>query len=124
MPCVLGGDAEIPIARYGSSNIGRMKHVYRVGLGLRYGRVMQAISGVHFNYSFPERLWPSSRHRRSQVGGQPSSTNHFALLVTLAGWCCICSASPGRVHSFSPGRDIDPRAPGPDVAGPHARRCG
>lgn len=58
MPCDLEGDAEIPIARYGSSNIGRMKHVYRVGLGLRYGRMMQAIAGVHFNYSFPEGLWP------------------------------------------------------------------
>ena len=34
-----------------------MKTVYRKGLGLRYGRMMQAISGVHFNYSFPERFW-------------------------------------------------------------------
>src|SRR5687768_1611137 len=58
MPCGIKDDGEIPIARYGSSNIGRMKHVYRVGLGLRYGRMMQAISGVHFNYSFPDRLWP------------------------------------------------------------------
>ena len=58
MPCGIKDDSEIPIARYGTSNIGRMKHVYRVGLGLRYGRMMQAISGVHFNYSFPDRLWP------------------------------------------------------------------
>ena len=57
MPCVVEGDASIPIAQYGPSNIGRMKTIYREGLGLRYGRVMQAISGVHFNYSFPERLW-------------------------------------------------------------------
>src|SRR5271169_1437756 len=58
MPCALEGDASIPIAQYGSSNVGRMKSVYRVGLGLRYGRVMQAISGVHFNYSFPPQFWP------------------------------------------------------------------
>jgi len=58
MPCVIDGDASIPIAQFGSSNIGRMKTIYREGLGIRYGRVMQAISGVHFNYSFPERLWP------------------------------------------------------------------
>src|SRR5262245_59496234 len=58
MPCAIRGDASIPIARYGSSNVGRMKHVYRQGLGHRYGRVMQAISGVHFNYSFPDDFWP------------------------------------------------------------------
>src|ERR1700759_3344375 len=56
MPCVLSGDASIPIARYGTSNIAQMKTVYRRGLGVRYGRMMQAISGVHFNYSFPERF--------------------------------------------------------------------
>ena len=48
----------IPIARFGRSNIGRMKEVYRLGLGHRYGRLMQAISGVHFNYSFPAHFWP------------------------------------------------------------------
>ena len=49
MPCAIESDAEIPLAQYGSSHIGRMKTVYRNGLGLRYGRMMQAISGVHFN---------------------------------------------------------------------------
>ena len=34
-----------------------MKTIYRRGLGLRYGRMMQAISGVHFNYSFPLPFW-------------------------------------------------------------------
>lgn len=58
MPCVLDDDASIPIADYGPSNVGMMKHVYRRGLGWRYGRSMQTISGVHFNYSFPEGLWP------------------------------------------------------------------
>ena len=58
MPCLLESDESIPIADYGSSNIGRMKHIYRRGLAYRYGRAMQAISGVHFNYSFPETFWP------------------------------------------------------------------
>ncbi len=58
MPSKISGDDDIPIARFGSSNIGRMKEVYRLGLGYRYGRMMQAISGVHFNYSFPEHFWP------------------------------------------------------------------
>src|SRR5271154_6076365 len=57
MPCALDGDAGIPLAQFGRSNVGRMKTIYRHGLGVRYGRVMQAISGVHFNYSFPSNLW-------------------------------------------------------------------
>ncbi|MEM7016933.1 MAG: glutamate--cysteine ligase [Pseudomonadota bacterium] len=57
MPCVLSGDNSIPIADYGTSNVGMMKHVYRRGLGHRYGRPMQVISGVHFNYSVPEVFW-------------------------------------------------------------------
>ena len=58
MPCGIKGDESIPIAQYGKSNIGQMKHIYRQGLAHRYGRTMQAIAGIHFNYSVPEKLWP------------------------------------------------------------------
>lgn len=57
MPCILGSDAEIPVARYGSSNSGQMKTVYRVGLGHRYGRSMQTIAGIHYNFSMPDEFW-------------------------------------------------------------------
>lgn len=57
MPCELAGDPSIPIARYGSSNIGQLKHVYRQGLAVRYGRVMQSIAGVHYNLSLPDDFW-------------------------------------------------------------------
>ena len=57
MPCVVDGDASIRLAEYGSSNQAIMKTVYRRGLGNRYGRVMQVIAGVHFNYSYPGRFW-------------------------------------------------------------------
>jgi glutamate--cysteine ligase len=57
MPCVLGGGTRIPLARYGTSNAAEMKTVYRRGLGNRYGRVMQIIAGVHFNFSLPEAFW-------------------------------------------------------------------
>ena len=57
MPCELPSDAEIEIANYGSSNIGTLKHVYRRGLALRYGKAMQCIAGIHYNYSLPEALW-------------------------------------------------------------------
>jgi glutamate--cysteine ligase len=58
MPCLVDDDDSIPLARYGDSNVGRMKTVYRNGLGYRYGRKMQTIAGVHFNYSLPEAFWP------------------------------------------------------------------
>ncbi len=53
MPCGLPIDENIPVARFGSSNVGRAKSVYRMGLGVRYGRRMQTISGIHYNWSMP-----------------------------------------------------------------------
>ncbi|HZZ10951.1 MAG TPA: glutamate--cysteine ligase [Paraburkholderia sp.] len=50
-------DSGIPIANYGSSNIGKLKYVYRIGLALRYGRTMQCIAGIHYNYSLNEEVW-------------------------------------------------------------------
>ena len=57
MPCIVRGETDIPLAYYGSSNIGRMKTIYRRGLGYRYGRFMQTIAGVHFNYSLGNTFW-------------------------------------------------------------------
>jgi glutamate--cysteine ligase len=112
MPCVFGGDTEIPIARYGTSNIGRMKYVYRVGLGLRYGRMMQAISGVHFNYSFPDRFWPVWQAvSGSEEGGQALVDEaYFALLRNYRrfGWLVLYlfGISPAVCRSFFAGRDV------------------
>jgi len=57
MPCQLGDDSSIPVGKYGTSNIGKMKQIYRVGLGHRYGRLMQTIAGIHYNFSVPDELW-------------------------------------------------------------------
>ncbi len=57
MPCELPPEEEIEIAYYGTSNIGMLKHVYRRGLALRYGKAMQCIAGIHYNYSLPEQMW-------------------------------------------------------------------
>ena len=57
MPCHLPADAEIPIAYYGTSHIGTLKHVYRRGLALRYGKTMQCIAGIHYNFSLNEAVW-------------------------------------------------------------------
>ena len=57
MPCIVAGDESIPIAYYGTSNPARMKTTYRRGLGNRYGKIMQVISGIHYNYSFSDKFW-------------------------------------------------------------------
>jgi len=106
MPCVVEGDASIPIAQFGPSNVGRMKTVYREGLGLRYGRVMQAISGVHFNYSFPEGLWePWAAVRASRdTGADFVSESYFELLRNYRrhGWIVLYlfGVSPTVCKSF------------------------
>ena len=75
MPCAIRDDQEVPIAQFGHSNIGRMKHVYRVGLDYRYGRRMQAIAGVHFNYSLPLSSGRSiKRWRKIRTVSAPSPT--------------------------------------------------
>ena len=111
MPCIVGGDHEIPIARYGRSNIGKMKEVYRLGLGHSYGRLMQAISGVHFNYSFPARFWEvlGDALQARQVGQDFISDQYFALLRNYSrhGWLILYlfGNSPALCSSFVKGRE-------------------
>lgn len=57
MPCVVPGDDNIPLAQYGPSNLGRLKTTYRNGLGHRYGRAMQTICAIHYNFSFSDEFW-------------------------------------------------------------------
>jgi len=107
MPCDLASDADVPVARYGSSNVGRMKTAYRNGLRNRYGGVMQAISGVHFNYSFPDRLWDgwaAATDRRGAVDAAAKSEGYFDLLRNYRrfGWLVLYlfGASPTVGRSF------------------------
>jgi glutamate--cysteine ligase len=112
MPCALEGDASIPIAQYGPSHIGRLKTIYREGLGLRYGRVMQAISGVHFNYSFAEHYWEAhAAVRESRDAGQAFiSASYFDLLRNYRrhGWIVLYlfGVSPTVCKSFLRARDL------------------
>ena len=73
MPCHLPDEDQIPIAWYGNSHIGMLKHVYRRGLALRYGRTMQCIAGIHYNYSLSEDLWKLLQG----VEQAPGSAMHF-----------------------------------------------
>ncbi len=52
VPGVLPDEVEIPLAEYGMSQRGLEKHIYRKGLTYRYGKKMQTLSGVHYNFSF------------------------------------------------------------------------
>ena len=62
MPALLPDkDSDIPIAHYGESNIGKLKTLYRKGLGYRYGRSMQSIAGIHYNFSFTDNFWEELR---------------------------------------------------------------
>jgi glutamate--cysteine ligase len=111
MPCFLTGDAGIPVAHFGTSNVGRMKEVYRVGLGHRYGRMMQAISGVHFNYSFPAHFWPVlAEALQERTANQDfTSAQYFSLLRNYRryGWLVLYlfGNSPALCSSFVKGRD-------------------
>ena len=58
MPCMTSDtDSDIPLADYGTSNVGRLKTLYRSGLGVRYGRKMQTIAGLHYNLSVGDDLF-------------------------------------------------------------------
>ena len=93
MPCGLPTDETIPIARYGASNVGRAKSVYRMGLSHRYGRRMQTISGIHYNWSLPEVT------SEQYFGLIRNFRRHAFLLLYLFG------ASPALCSSFVAGRD-------------------
>jgi glutamate--cysteine ligase len=92
MPCGLPPDETIPIGQYGSSHVGRAKSIYRMGLGHRYGRRMQTISGIHYNWSMPgignDEYFALIRNFR----------RHSFLLLYLFG------ASPAVCSTFVDGR--------------------
>ncbi len=115
MPCVIDGDDSIRIGQYGNSHNGIMKQVYRRGLGLRYGRRMQAIAGIHFNYSMPEAGWPlwQSLHKHTNATDFSTSTLgyfHMTRNLMRIGWLVpyLFGASPAICQTFLPsGADSD-----------------
>lgn len=75
MPSALPAEEDIQIAWYGTSHVGTLKHVYRRGLALRYGKAMQCIAGIHYNYSLDDRLWQA-------LAAQPETRAAFAVRTT------------------------------------------
>lgn len=110
MPCWLGDDYGIPVAQYGSANVARMKTIYRVGLGWRYGRRMQTISGIHYNFSLPEALWPvlCGNQPTAQALQERVTGAYFGLIRNFRrySWLLIYlfGVSPALCESFLAGR--------------------
>lgn len=108
MPCRLRSEDDIPIARYGSSNVGTMKSIYRRGLGYRYGCYMQAIAGVHFNFSMPDTFWPAYAVLERHPGDicDLKSTAYLGVVrnVRRLGWLMLYlfGASPAVCKCFLP----------------------
>ena len=105
MPCILDDDGAIPVGRYGTSNVGQAKTIYRVGLGHRYGRLMQTISGVHYNFSVPAGLWPAVAAARGDTFDDAAPTRgYFALIRNFRrrAWLLayLFGASPAVCKSF------------------------
>ncbi|HYG45332.1 MAG TPA: glutamate--cysteine ligase, partial [Bordetella sp.] len=118
MPATLPAEADIPIAWYGTSNTGMLKHVYRRGLAERYGKSMQCIAGVHYNFSLSDALWetldpgaPNAQDRRSRgyIALIRNFTRYSWLLMYLFG------AAPALSRAFMGDRPHPLQALGADT---------
>ena len=110
MPCLVESDDEIPLAQYGDSNIGKLKTLYREGLGHRYGRAMQTIAGIHYNFSMPVDFWPDyQKIKGSPLALQDFQTQQYLHLIRnfhRNSWLLpyFFGASPAVSKCFTQGR--------------------
>ncbi len=109
MPCYLADNKDVPIANYGTSNVGKLKYVYREGLSNRYGRIMQCIAGMHYNFSFDESFWEFLQSYKAQSQNTESlqdfkSNSYFSLIRNFRrnSWLLsyLFGASPAVDTSF------------------------
>jgi len=117
MPCIVNGDAGIPIASFGHSNVGQMKRIYRNGLSVRYGRRMQAIAGIHYNFSLPDAFWQAAQGAVGQQHDtmQFQTEGYLALIRNFFSrvWLLLylLGASPTVCASFIQGNRSHPLKP-------------
>ncbi|HTQ99308.1 MAG TPA: glutamate--cysteine ligase, partial [Candidatus Acidoferrum sp.] len=94
------------LAQYGSSNIAKLKTLYRRGLGFRYGRSMQTIAGIHYNFSLPDSFWKILHELKGSA--EPiedfRTAQYFALIRNFRrlSWLLLYlfGASPALCRSF------------------------
>lgn len=112
MPCRLPENPEhIDIGYFGESNGGKLRRLYRTGLAYRYGRPMQMIAGVHFNYSPPPALWQAlADSEGTALTDDWKNARHMAMLRNIQrhGWliCHLFGASPAVDESFQPAQNV------------------
>ncbi len=114
MPCYLSDNDDVPIANFGESNTGKLKRIYREGLSNRYGRIMQCIAGMHYNFSFDEAFWYFLEQYKGQNNLTPKqkqdfqSQHYFGLIRNFRRNSWILSwlfgASPAIDTSFLPNK--------------------
>ncbi|TDO95946.1 glutamate--cysteine ligase [Marinomonas balearica] len=110
MPCNLSDNSEVPIAYFGESNTGKLKRVYREGLSNRYGRIMQCIAGMHYNFSFDDAFWRYlADYKQADISQEGAlkefkSSQYFALIRNFrrSSWALsvLFGASPAVDTSF------------------------
>ena len=121
MPCDLPPESEIEIAHFGSSHIGMLKHVYRRGLALRYGKAMQCIAGIHYNYSLSEDIWSLLKAEENAAGSARDfqSARYFALIRNFRRYSWLLmylfGASPALASGFLRGQAHQLQVLSPDT---------
>lgn len=105
MPCYIKNQDQIRIAQYGISNIGKFKSLYRKGLKNRYGSLMQTISGVHYNFSFPIKFWEIFFDTKNLKNKREKISNAYLCLVRnyyRYGWIILYlfGSSPAMCNTF------------------------
>ena len=111
MPPFIASESEIVIAKYGDSNDAKMKSLYRKGLSLRYGKMMQVISGIHYNFSLKDHFFKAFQ----EVKGNDDSLSafkterylHACRNVSRYGYVIpyLLGASPVMDKSFLAGKE-------------------
>ena len=116
MPCSFQNEREIRIAEYGESNSGMLKHIYRKGLRLRYGSIMQCVSGIHYNFSISHGSWKSLNKNLNQdfvneryLGAIRNIKRNFWFLLERLGASPIANESYlyGREHTLDKHNEDD-----------------
>lgn len=110
MPGYVDDVENIQLAQYGSSNIGKMKTLYRQGLKNRYSALMQIISGVHYNFSLPFSFWQEWADAKDAASGKEAISAGYLRLIRnyyRFGWVIpyLFGASPAICNSFLQGRE-------------------
>ena len=125
MPCTIESEDAIPIGNYGSSNQGMMKETYRKGLSNRYGSMMQAIAGIHYNFSFSDKFLEILAEESSVDIKEFKNNTYLGIARNFRryGWLYLLlyGSSPLANNSFAKGRDHDlEQLNSDDIYKPHA----